>query len=332
MDNANSYFEARNLLPDSLPAELTQLTAKPTEGLTITRIFAGAVPTDAEVSKKLNDAAPVIGWTGKAVAYDGSVEDANRKALEAVASSDVVVLSGIPEAALQAPIAAAKERGVLVMIDSKNPPASVPGFGAAPLGGDMWTRIGEPAAYATLRATSCQGGVAVFGVPADAMRDLAAGIDETMKKECADCGYSYTELPSSDIGSPSAVNAVTSKLQADPSVSLAFFTVGDLAKGIEPALKQAGINVKIAGALPSASNLVSMEQGRNEFWLGIPQDMTAWLVLDTAARALDSGRPVVGNHYPVPVFTQDNIVTTDEVPTYPVDYKDQFEKLWRVTS
>ncbi|MGR6520282.1 sugar ABC transporter substrate-binding protein (plasmid) [Rhodococcus erythropolis] len=332
VDNANSYFAARNPLPDTLPSELTTLTKKPTEGLTITRIFAGAVPIDSETSQRLVDAAPVVGWTGKAVAYDGSVEDANRKTLEAVNNSDVVAITGVPAAALRASIQAAKEKGVLFMIDSEDPPESVPGFGATPLGGDMYSQMGEPAAYAALRATNCQGSVAVFGVAAPAMRDLAASINETMKKECADCGYSYTELPFSDIGSPSGVNAVTSKLQADPSVSLAFFTIGDLAKGIEPALKQAGIDVKVAGALANTSNLSSLKQGRNAFWLGVPQEMSAWITLDTALRALDSGEPTVGNHYPVPVFTQDNIATTDEVPVYPADFKDRFAKLWQVAS
>ncbi|WP_328810480.1 sugar ABC transporter substrate-binding protein [Rhodococcus sp. NBC_00294] len=331
VDKADAYFETRAPLPESLPPELTPLSKKPREGLTITRVFAGAVPTDAEVSRKMNEAAPVLGWTGKSVAYDGSVEDANRKLLDAIGNSDIVTLAGVPESALQAPIAAAKDKGVLLMLDSKNPPVSIPGFGATVLGGDLWTQIGEPAAYAALKATNCQGSVAVFGVAADAMRDLAAGIDQTMKQECTECGYSYTELPFSDIGSPAATTAVTSKLQADPSVALAFFTVGDLAKGIEPALKQAGLQTKIAGALPSASNLVSLEQGKDEFWLGLPQDMTAWLVLDTAARALDSGQPTVGNVYPVPLYTSDNIETTDEVPVYPKNYRAEFETLWKVT-
>lgn len=332
VDNANKYFESRALLPDALPPELTPLSKPPTKGLTITYVFAGAVPTGANAAKKLVEAAPAVGWTGKALAFDGSVEDANRKVLEAVSNSDVVTIFGVPEAALQAPIAAAKDKGVLLMIDSEAPPVSVPGFGATPLGGDMWTKTGIPSAYAALRATNCQGTTAVFGLPVPAMRQLAASIEEVIKKECADCGYSYTDLAFSDIGAPSAATAVTSKLQADPSIKLAFFAVGDLANGIEPALKQAGIDVKIGGALANTPNLSALKQGRNSFWLASPPDMTAWITLDTAVRALDSGTPTVGNHYPAPIFTKDNVESTEEVLPYPADYQQQFEELWQVSS
>ena len=331
VDKANNYLETRGLLPGALPPELTPLSKAPTKGLTFTYVFAGSVPTAANAAQKMVDAAPVLGWTGKKLAFDGSVEDANRKVLDAVSNSDIVTIAGIPEAALQAPIAAAKDRGVLLMIDSAEPPQSVPGWGATPLGGDFWTKVGEPAAYASLQATNCEGSTAVFGLPVPAMRQLGEGIEAVIKRECAECGVSYTDLAFSDIGAPSAANAVTSKLQADPSIKLAFFAVGDLANGLEPALKQAGIDVKIGGALASTPNLAALKQDRNSFWLGFPPDMTAWITLDTAARALDSGQPTVGNHYPVPIFTKDNVDSTDEVLPYPSDYQAQFEELWKVS-
>ncbi|MEU1984466.1 hypothetical protein [Nocardia sp. NPDC019395] len=332
VDNAKQYLDTRGLLPASLPTELTPLSEPPATGLTVTRIAAASVPTDVEVSRRLVESLPVVGWTGKAVTYDGSVEDANRKLLEGIGNSDIVIISGVPIAALQRPIEAAEDKGVLLMLDGTEPPRSVPGFGATPLGGDMWARMGEPAAYSVLQATGCRGKVAVFGVAAPAMRELAAGVEDVVRKECAECGYSYTELPFSDIGSPAATNAVISKLQADPSIEFAFFTIGDLARGIEPALKQAGIQVEMGGALPGPANLSSLKQGRNSFWVGVPQDMTAWVTLDTAVRALDSGEPTVGNHFPLPIFTPGNIESTDVVPAYPTDYRAQFQKLWKITS
>ena len=336
MDNVDKYFEDRGgLLPESLPEELTPLSKTPTEGLTITRIFPGSVPVSAELSNQIVELAPLLGWTGKALAYDGSVEDLNRKAMDAIGNSDVVVVDGPPPAAVQAPIQAAKDNGVLFMIGSiTDPPQSVPGFGGSPLGGDFYVEVGEVGAYSFMKATNCKGKMAAFGLAGPGSEPLSAQaevVKKTLEENCEDCEYAgYTGVGFSDIGSPAATNAVVSKLQSDPSIDFAYFTIGDLATGIEPALKQAGIDAKIGGAIASPTNLSQLKKGENSFWLGIPPTMSALINLDTAARALDSGKPTVGQYYPVPVFTADNVESTDPIPTYPQDYEDQFKEIWQV--
>ncbi|MBB3085559.1 sugar ABC transporter substrate-binding protein [Geodermatophilus sabuli] len=329
VDNANAYLDDRGLLPESIPEELTPLSKPPTEGLTITYVHLPS-PSAVETAQHLVDIAPEIGWTGKAVTYDGSVEDANRKLLAAIDDSDVVLTLGLPPAAAQDAIRAAEEKGVLLMLDAVEPPQSVPGFGGTPLGGDLYNKMGEPGANMVMQATNCQGNVAVFGLPFDAMHNLADGVQQGLEASCEDCTSSYTDIPLSALGSPAATNAVVSKLQSDPSIDFAFFTTGDLAIGIEPALKQAGLDAQIGGAIPVSQNLAALQRGDNAFWLGVPHGTSPWLILDTAVRALDSGQPTVGNHYPVPVFTPDNIESTDPIPVYPTDIGDQFKELWQV--
>jgi ABC-type sugar transport system substrate-binding protein len=332
MDNANAYLDERGLLPESLPEELTPLSKPPAEGLTITRVGPAAVPTSLSLSERLVEIAPEIGWTGSGVTYDGSVEDLNRKALEAVSSSDVVVLDGLPTAALQAPIQAAKDNGVLLLIASINEvPQSVPGFGGTPYGGDMSPNLGELGAYAFMQATDCQGTVANFEISGyPAQEAIGDSLEEVLARECEDCSYSSTGINQTDIGSPAATNAVVSKLQSDPSIDFAFFTFGDLAVGLGPALTQAGIDVQIGGAYPNTQNLEAMQKAGNGFWLGVPEETNAYVIVDTAARALDSGQPVVDSYYPIPVYTPDNLETTDEVPAYPTDIAEQYKELWQV--
>jgi ABC-type sugar transport system substrate-binding protein len=331
LDNATAYLDERGLLPESLPEELTPLSKPPTEGLTITRVGPAGTPTSVALGEKIVELAPEIGWTGRAVNFDGSVEDLNRKLTDAIASSDIVVVDGQPTAAIQGPIQAAKDKGVLLMIAStEEPPQSVPGFGGSPYGGETFPRVGELAAYPVMQATDCQANVAVFSLPTPALTNMGDSLEKTLKENCEDCSYSYTDIPFADIGSPAATNAVVSKLQSDPSINFAFFTIGDLAVGLGPALTQAGIDVQVGGAIPVPQNLQATEQGEDTFWLGFPQETSAWVVLDTAARALDSGEPTVGDHYPVPVYTPDNIATTDEIPAYPTDIGEQFKELWHV--
>ncbi len=331
VDDANAFLDERGLLPETLPEELTPLSKAPPSGLTITRLAPATVPTALALSDKLVEVAPEIGWTAKAVTYDGSVEDLNRKALEAVGSSDIVQVDGVEPAALQGPFQAAKEKGVLFEIASTpEEPVSVPGFGGTPYGGDTFEKLGELGAYNVMKATGCNGGVAVFSLPTPGLKAQAKGLEAVLKEQCEDCSYSYTDIPFADVGSPSATNAVISKLQSDPSIKFAYFTVGDLAVGLGPALTQAGVDVQVGGSIPNTQNLSALQQEKNSFWLGFPQETSAYIILDTAARALVSGEPTVGNHYPVPVYTPSNIETVDVIPAYPVDMGDQFKKLWQV--
>jgi ABC-type sugar transport system substrate-binding protein len=259
------------------------------------------------------------------------VEDANAKLLEAIDNSDIVVLDGFPAAAVQGPIKAAKDKGVLLALGAiTDPPESVPGYGAAPQGGDFFSNLGQLAAYAFMQATNCKGKAAAFGFPSPALVNELDGMQKILSESCPDCSISYTDIPAANIGSPAATNAVVSKLQSDPSFNFVYFTLGDLAAGIEPALKQAGIDLPVGGALANPSNLAQLKTGADVFWLGVPPPMTAHLVVDVILRALDSGQPTIGAAYPVPVYTKDNLTTADTLPVYPEDYEQQFKTLWQL--
>ncbi|WP_236796038.1 hypothetical protein [Amycolatopsis sp. GM8] len=331
MAAATAYLGKTGLLPNALPPELTPLSKPPAKGLTITRVGQQS-PSSVALGKRLEEIAATVGWTGKSVVYDGSIEDLNRKALDAVNHSDVVAVDGVPEAAVLAPIKAAKDRGVLFILGSETEtPESVPGFGATAAGGDLYKKIGELAAYTFMQTTKCQGKTLVVGLAdAEALRVEADTMKSVVSQKCVDCSVSYMEVPFTDVGSPSVTNAVVSNLQSDRSRNFVYFTLGDLAIGIEPALKVAGVDVQIGGAIPIPSNLSELKKGENAFWLGVPQGMTASILVDTSLRALESGKPYVGDHYPVPVFTPENITSTDPIPVYPQDYEAEFKKLWLV--
>src|SRR5919205_4518455 len=133
VDAANTYLDDHGLLPETLPEELKPLSKPPTPGLVFTKLMIGAVPTDVQSSKLMADYASEIGWVGKTLAFDGSVEDANRKLMDAIATSDVVAVVGQDPATLQGPIQAAKDKGVLLLMNAAGEPASVPGWGGIPI-------------------------------------------------------------------------------------------------------------------------------------------------------------------------------------------------------
>ena len=65
-------------------------------GLTFTRVTPNSLPTGISLGEEIVKTAPVVGWTGRYVTYDGSVEDANRKAIDAISTSDIVTVDGMP--------------------------------------------------------------------------------------------------------------------------------------------------------------------------------------------------------------------------------------------
>ena len=144
--------------------------------MTFTRLTPNSLPTGISLGEEIVKTAPVVGWTGRYVTYERMVEDANRKAMDAISTSEHRSRStGCSSAALQAPIQAAKEKGVCSMLNSiTDPPQSVPGFGASAVGGDVDTRTGTLAAYVFMKTTNCQGKMAAFGLPIDATRNQAA--------------------------------------------------------------------------------------------------------------------------------------------------------------
>ena len=331
VDKANQNIEDRGgRLPTALPNYLKPLDSPPPSNLTITAVTAGT-PVAVQSANFLVDAARQIGWTAKTVTYDGSVEDLNTKVMAAVDDSNVVVLDGNPPAELEKPIEAAKKKGVLISLASvTDPPQSVPGYGSNPRGGDTFKNVGELAAYQFMVATNCSGNVAAFGLPFTALQNMAAGMEGVLKSDCPDCKFSFTEIPAADVGTQAATNAVTSKIQSDPSINFAFFTLGDLSAGADSALKQAGANVGVGGAFPTSSNLGELKAGKEAFWIGLPTQMGAWLTLDTILRALETRKPVVGGQFPYTVLTPENLTSVNPEPVYPADFEKSFLDMWHV--
>jgi len=332
MDSVDKYFADRGAdLPDSLPEALAPLTKTPDQGLTVTHLFTGDT-TSQEVKGGWEQAASALGWDLNAVATDLTPEDVNEKALAAVKDSDVVVVDGLPPAALQEPIKAAKAAGVLFAIASTpDAPESVPGFGATPHGGAWFNNLGELAGYALLRSTKCQAHVASFGIPIDASNNVISGLEEVVKQECPDCTTTKTDIQFADLGSPAATTAVVSKLQSDPSINFVFCFFGQVATGVTAALKGAGLDAQIGGTLPATPNLDELQKGDNAFWVGAPLPVVGWLEADTVARALDAGQPTPGDVGPVSIYTSENVGDPGStVPVAPDGYQDAFKKLWLV--
>jgi ABC-type sugar transport system substrate-binding protein len=329
---AQQFIAPYDQLPTKLPAGLTALPTKPPSGKLIIQV-AGPIPSDQQTFIQMQAATKVIGWTAKKVDYDGTVPDLNAKLDQAIAEKPAVIaLAGYPPAAIEQPLAKAKAAGIIVVLDSvASQPTSSTGFAAVSNGPVVGAKLGQILAYQFLADSGCHGSVAVFSVPYPIISLEAQQFASVVKASCPSCTVKNIVVQQTAIGTPAATNAAVAALQSSPSTKYAFMSIANLAAGVPQALNQAGITgVKIFGGVPDATAIAALRNGTNAFWLEESAQQNAWLTLDAALNTLETGKPARDNPaYPLNVLTTQNIKqTTGALPAYPLDYPQEFAKLW----
>jgi ABC-type sugar transport system substrate-binding protein len=335
MTAANTYLKPFDTLPTKLDAATyPPLASAPPRGLTVVKIV-GPIPTDQQSFEAQAVAAKAIGWTAKEVTYDGSVQGLNTAFTQAIAEKPAMITyAGAAVADIQAPLAAAKQAGIVVSLSSTiDPPTSYPGYAANSNGLVPTQQIGQIEAYEFMRASNCQGNVAVFNL--QGLPILKTGVDafqDTVAKHCPGCTVTINNVAVTDIGTPALTSAVVSKLQSSPQTKYVLTVIGNVADGLSTALTQAGISgIQIFGADPDDNSLAALRNGTNAFWVNQSPISNAWTELDAGLRAMQTKSTVtVAGNYPLSVLTPKNVPSGTGLPVFPSTYQQQFEQIWRV--
>jgi ribose transport system substrate-binding protein len=331
MQKATDYLKPWDTLATSLSRDYPKLTHKPAAAGTIVRM-TGPLPTELASGDALIAAAKTIGWTGKLVQFDGSVEDLNSKMEQVIASHpDIIAESGFPIAAIQKSVADAKRAGIVVVAsDVTDTPTSYPGFAGVFASSPTYRTEGEVNAYQFMRDSGCKGSVAIFDVPYPILKVGADAFISTVKANCPDCKVSYTVLQAKDVGTSVATQTIVSKLQAAPSTNYVMFTYGDESLGVPAALRQAGLNgIKIFGTAPNQSDIAALRNGTNAWWVDQAPPLEGWIDLYVGLRAIETKAPVLDSpNYPLGLMTPSNVGTGTNYPVVPANYQQDFEQLW----
>ena len=184
----------------------------------------------------------------------------------------------------------------------------------------------------SLESTECVAVVPSAGFPQRVL-DTQTAID-TVTSGCPECTATSVPVQIADLGSPAMSQTIVSALQANPKINYVAVTVGNLAAGLDAALKQAGLSdkVKIIGAVPDPSAFEALNAGTNAMWVNYSPVMNSWALLDAALRSLDAQGPVSGLPFPVSVITKAELPTdySGGAVVYPENYQDLFGELWLV--
>jgi ribose transport system substrate-binding protein len=162
---------------------------------------------------------------------------------------------------------------------------------------------------------------------------IEAKVKEEVEKNCPECSLRTATVPVAQLGN-TAPNTVVSDLQAHPETEVAIFSTEEIAIGLAPALKTAGIEVKTIGQAPTPSNLEALKKGEQSAALGIDVGVLSWTLLDQAAREI-IGQELTGPEaegITVAQFLTQKDITFDPSKGwsgYP-EFAEKFAQLWGV--
>jgi ABC-type sugar transport system substrate-binding protein len=334
MTAANDYLKPWDSLPTSLSSAYKPLSQKPAAGGTVIKLVNGTIPSDGQSYQQQAIAAQAIGWKAKEIIFDGTVADLNAKFEQAISEKPTAItVSGWPPAALQRPLADAKAAGIVVGLSSVSDLAtSYPGYASNTNGAATAKEIGQLNAYMFMRDSDCKGSVAIFNLPFPILVIATSAFQATVKAHCPDCTVSYSEVQSSDIGTPALPSAVVSKLQSSPSTKYIYTIIGNVADGLAQAFTQAGLSgVKIFGQVPDATSIAALRNGTNAWWIDQNSLLNGWTEMDGILRAIEAKQPISDTGgYPLAVLTPQNVPGGTGIPVLPADYQNEFKKLWLV--
>jgi ABC-type sugar transport system substrate-binding protein len=287
------------------------------------------VPAEAAAAKS-------IGWTAKAIDYDGSVQDLNAKFMRAIAEKPTVIgVSAADPASIPLPLAAAKRAGIVVSITGSpdSGPSGFPGYSAASYGPKTGIKIADIMANWVMNDSKCNAHVAVANLAGNSVSELeTTRMKADLSATCPDCTLNSVPVQEQQLGSPSVTNAIVSALQANPSIDYLVATLGNITDGLAASLEQAGLaHVKIVGATPDPASIKALQNGTNAMYVGISPVITGYVELDAGLRSLDTHKPVFDDDLPLTVLTPSNVPkSSTDIPAYPAEFASLFKKIWKV--
>ena len=322
--------------PTSLVVD-TPLSKTPPQGKKVV-LLSNGIEIVQETGAGIKAAAQALGWSYSTLTYDqNNPATINSSMLAAIGKgADVVMLTATDVSIYSNALAEARKRGT-VIIDISSGNKATDGVTAlvnnANQNGPVWGRIGALGilADAAKAGTKPEIGIVTTPVFQTILGPTEKAAGETVKASCPSCSVDSIPVPPNDLFSGKTPADVVSYLQRHPQVNYLLLGASIFDEGLQPALKAAGLDkVKIFGVAPLAGQLKSVAGGQEGGWVADPLNVLGWMAVDAAARSFSGDDPTVYNKAGIPTF----LITKDTAGTglqVPVDYQDQFKKMWGLT-
>ena len=341
---SGAIAEARTTVADySKPPTSIGITAplsrRPDPGKRIV-VVQSAEPTSLKTDAGLREGVEALGWTLEVVQEGTGPEDPAKAFGQALDKKpDAVVISGNPLSTMRAQVERAKAENIIVIQadtgetvgkDGSVYTLSLDDFNQTGLWGKM---IADYVAVAGSKRTLIVD-LSLYPI----LHAFTEGTQKQLAKVSPDTKVDVLDIAISDFIAGKVPGAIVSELQRKPDTDWIVLSLGDMATGLDAALRGAGLagKIKIGGESASTPNIESLRKKDHTVYTGFAALPHGWRRADALARIFN-GDPLDPNNastLPTQLLTQDNIGTAplDQDGYYVgvTDFREQYKKLWKL--
>ncbi|HEU5267721.1 MAG TPA: substrate-binding domain-containing protein [Jatrophihabitans sp.] len=317
----------------------TPVSKKPAAGKTIA-LVESAEPVTIKTNDGFRAAAKAIGWTVKTVQEGSGPEDPAKAFGQAIdMHPDAICITGNPLSTMRAQVARAKAAKIPVIQSDAGEPAGQDGS-IYTLSLDNFVQTGAwgnmIADYISTKGSKHTLVVDLSVYPI--LHAFSTAVVKQLKTVSPSTKTTILDTQISDLAGGKIAGNIVSQVQRNPDIDWVILALGDMATGLDAALRGAGLanKVKIGGESASTANITALKKNQQAVWTGFAAAIHGWRRIDALVRIFngDSLDPNNNSKLPTQLLTPDNVkqATLDPDGYYVgvPDYQTQYKKLWLV--
>ena len=316
------------------------LSKKPEAGKYIV-VVESQEPTSLATDAGLKEAADALGWKLEVVQEGTGPEDPARALGQALDKKpDAILISGNPLSTMRAQVERAKQENVIVVQSDSGEPVGQDG--------SVYVTSLDSFDQTGLWGTMIADYVAEQGSKHALLVDLSLypilhafveGAQTELGKVSPDTKTTVLDVQIQDFVNGKVPSNIVSEIQRNPDIDFIVLSLGDMATGLDAALRSAGLadKVKIGGESAGPPNVTALKNDTQDVFTGFAVKTHGWRRADMLARIFN-GDPVAPNNdssLPTQLLTPENVAAAplDEEGNYVgvEDFRDQYKALWQLT-
>ena len=317
----------------------TPLDAAPAAGKTFFWLQC-ELPICEKIGGGVEAAVDAAGWDFESLVFKAS--DPGSGLESAVQQQpDVIGITGIPSAAIEAQLKAAADAGIPVVTCSPGPEEPSAETYAA-ICSQTTGPDGENLAKWAIKDSGGDAHMVMVTISSfPSLQTTVDGMNSVLDEYCPDCSSGILDVTVDDLAGGQVAAKLVAYLQSNPDTNYVVFNFGDLEIGVPEALQAAGFEGKVKlignGAGPQQFQAL-IDGGMDAAWVAYPAVYEGWEMVDAALRLVDGGTLPDGYQEEIAALPS-YIVDTPEgaealAPALdyegPEGYQEQFMALWQV--
>lgn len=264
-------------------------------------------------------AAAKLGWAVKDIKTDASPQQITGAWQQVITDKpDFAVIEGTPLAEIKTYVDKAAANGTVVVANAmaeSDPHIIANTENATDLGVTADAMAAWVGNDAKVSGDTNAGAVFVNVPDFTLFKPMTVTFKSSLAKYCPGCTASQLDIGLSSLGN--SVSLITSYLRAHPSVKYVVYSGANIFDNVTPALRAAGLKVKILGGTPSDTSLSQVRSGTLDATIAYPYTEVSYALVDTMARSaagVTKTQPPAKYAAPLWLLTKNNVPSTNSFP------------------